>query len=163
MALPDDYTGAPHHTELKNEICARIANGETLRSICREPGKPNFSTVYDWMDLDFDFAQRFARAREDGHDAIASDCLAIADDSGAEIVFDPETGRLKVDGEVVQRAKLRIDTRLKLLAKWNPKKYGESTQVKHADADGGKLGIAGILGALDGRSTSLPGTDEAPQ
>ena len=36
---------------------------------------------------------------------------------------------------------LRVDTRLKLLAKWDPKRYGDATTVKHADADGEKLPI----------------------
>lgn len=116
------------HAAIKNEICSRIENGETLRSICREQGKPHFTTVYDWMKADEDFALRFACAREAGHDAIAEECLVIADESGAEISIDEKTGGLKVDGEVIQRAKLRIETRLKLLAKWNPR-YAES--LKH--------------------------------
>lgn len=146
--------------ELKDEICSRVENGETLRSICREEGKPHFTSVYDWMKKDEAFALRFAHARESGHDAIAEECLVIADESGADAVYDEKTGNIKVDGEVIQRAKLRIETRLKLLAKWNPKKYGESTQLKLADADGNKLPISNILGELDGRSAGLPGTKE---
>jgi hypothetical protein len=33
----------------------------------------------------------------------------------------------------VQRAKLRIDTRLKLLSKWDPKRYGEKLALGQAD------------------------------
>lgn len=33
--------------------------------------------------------------------------------------------------EHVQRSKLRIETRLKLLAKWNPKKWGEKVDLNH--------------------------------
>jgi len=124
--------------ELCDEICERIARGETLRSICREEGKPSWTTVYDWINDDPEFALRIARARDLGHDAIAEECMGIADESGAEVAVDPKTGRLVVDGEVIQRAKLRIETRIKLLAKWNPKKYGDKTQqdIQHLDAKG---------------------------
>lgn len=137
--------------------------GETLRAICREDGKPHWTTVYDWIAEDKDFALRIARARELGHDAISEECLHIADESGAEVSFDEETGGLKIDGEVIQRAKLRIETRLKLLAKWNPKKYGDSTQLKHADANGNNLPFTSILQALDGRSSGLPGAEESAE
>jgi hypothetical protein len=40
----------------------------------------------------------------------------------------------RLNAEHVQRSKLRIETRLKLLAKWSPKKYGERVQVA-GDAD----------------------------
>lgn len=39
----------------------------------------------------------------------------------------------------VRRDRLIVDTDLKLLAKWDPKRYGESFQLRHADADGGPL------------------------
>jgi len=124
--------------ELCDEICERIARGETLRAICREEGKPSWNAVYEWINADPEFASRIARARDLGHDAIAEECMVIADESGAEVAVDEKTGRLVVDGEVIQRAKLRIETRIKLLAKWNPKKYGDKTQqdIQHLDAKG---------------------------
>jgi hypothetical protein len=73
-----------------------------------------------------------ARAREIGYDAIAEDCLRIADDASNDWMETEHGPRL--NAEHVQRSKLRIETRLKLLAKWNPKKYGERVQVA-GDAD----------------------------
>jgi len=66
-------------------------------------------------------AESIARAREIGEHVIGDDCLAIADDR----TDDPASRRV------------RVETRLKLLAKWNPKKWGD--RVQHADADGEKL------------------------
>ena len=40
----------------------------------------------------------------------------------------------KLNGEHVQRSKLRIETRLKLLACWNPSKYGNKT-ILQGDKD----------------------------
>ena len=96
---------------------------------------PHYSTIYDWILKDADFAQRFARAREIGEDIIAQDCLAIADD-GSNDWMETQHGEdaessWKLNGEHVQRSKLRVDTRLKLLAKWNPKKYGDKVDLNH--------------------------------
>lgn len=114
---------------LMAEICERIANGEPLRQICRDEHMPNWSTVYDWMDADEEFSQRFARAREKGEEAIAAECLDIADDTSQDMIDTAYGPRLNT--EHVQRSKLRIETRLKLLAKWNPKKWGEKVDLNH--------------------------------
>jgi len=111
----------------KIEICARISTGETMRAISRSEGMPHWNTVYNWMSADEEFAVRIARARELGYDANADDCLEIADDS-SEDYLETESGE-RLNSEHVQRSKLRIDTRLKLLAKWSPGKYGEKIDV----------------------------------
>lgn len=100
-------------------ICAWISEGGTLRSFCRQPNTPNFSTVYDWIDKDKEFEQRFARARDIGYDSIAQECFDIADEKPPTI----EGGRK--DAGHVQWQKNRIWTRTQLLAKWSRKKYGD--------------------------------------
>ena len=70
------------------------------------------------MDKDAEFDARIARAREDGYDELAEKCMRIA--------FDPCRDQV----EVTQR-RLQVDTILKLLAKWNPKKYGDRQAVAH--------------------------------
>lgn len=124
-------------------VCERLKAGEPLAVICRDEDMPSDNTVRAWAKADPDFSSAIAHAREVGFDVIAASTLAIADDDSRdwEMIRDAEgnvTG-IKVDGEHVQRSKLRIETRLKLLAKWDPKRYGEAVQVKHADADGNGL------------------------
>lgn len=112
---------------LIEEILDRISNGEPLRQICRSEGMPSWVAVYDWIDSDPIFASRFAHARELGEEAIHQECLAIADSPliGDETEEDSE-GRVKTRrSDMLGHRKLQIETRLKLLAKWNPKKYGE--------------------------------------
>ena len=124
--------------ELCNEIVGRIASGEPLRQICRDEHMPSFVAVYDWIREDEEFALRIARAREDGADAIADEILAIADDGSNDWMEKKnENGDIigwSINGEHVQRSKLRVDARLKLLAKWHPKKYGDkiTTDVNHS-------------------------------
>lgn len=114
--------------ELLEEVCQRLSVGEPLAMICRSEGMPDPATVWRWAEKDEKIAQAIAYARELGEDYIAADCLNIADDNSKDIRYLPD-GREMTDADVVQRAKLRIDTRLKLLAKWNPKKWGDKVDL----------------------------------
>lgn len=127
-------TGRPstYDPAVATKICEQLSDGIPLREICRQAGMPPWQTVYSWMDRDAALVEAIARARELGYDAIAEDCLRIADDTANDYVETEHGPRL--NAEHVQRSKLRIETRLKLLAKWNPKKFGERVQVA-GDAD----------------------------
>lgn len=119
--------------ELADEICSRIAEGEPLRQICRDEHMPSWRTVYRWIEADEEFASRIARARDLGFDAIAESCFDIADDATNDWMekYDREGSAVgwQINGDHVQRSKLRIETRLKLLAKWSPKKYGDRQEI----------------------------------
>jgi len=45
------------------------------------------------------------------------------------------------DTDHIQRSKLRVETRLKLLAKWNPRKWGDRQQIEHS----GKVGLESLV------------------
>jgi hypothetical protein len=124
--------------KLADSICARISDGEPLKALCREPGMPAWRTVYDWLEKHPEFAKAMERARELGADAIAAECLEIADTpmEGVEVTMRGKTKETK-RGDMLGHRKLQIETRLKLLAKWHPKKYGE--KVEHTGAGGGPV------------------------
>jgi hypothetical protein len=116
--------------ELVEEICDRLADGEPLRHICRSDGMPSWRTVYDWLGQNEDFAARIARARELGEVAISEQCMEIADDEQHDWVM---TKKGTVCNEVaVGRAKLQVWTRLQLLARWNPNKWGDRQKLEHS-------------------------------
>ena len=126
---------------MQDAICAQIADGMPLRVICRQEGMPAWRTVYQWIEADPEFAARMEKARLLGYDAIAEEALEIADDGRndwMEREGDDGDG-YKLNGEHVQRSKLRIETRLKLLAKWHPKKYGEKVTQEHTGPGGGAV------------------------
>jgi hypothetical protein len=127
-------TGRPstYDPAVATKICEQLSEGISLREICRQEGMPPWQTVYSWMERDASLVEAIARAREIGYDALAEECLKIADD-GTNDYVEGERGP-QLNSEHIQRSKLRIETRLKLLAKWNPKKYGERVQVA-GDAD----------------------------
>lgn len=114
--------------DIVEELIEWISQGKTLREYCRQPGKPAWRTVYAWMAKDVDFYARFAHARELGHDAIAEETLEIIDTFPMEAVS--ESGS-RLDSGHVAWLKNRVEQRMKLLAKWNPKKYGDKVGLQH--------------------------------
>ena len=125
--------------EIIDEIVEGLSDGVPLRELCRREGMPSWRTIYSWMDADEAVASRIAQARDVGYDAIAEDILDIADDGTNDWVErkrnDGSTD-VVIDSEHVQRSKLRIETRLKLLAKWSPKKYGDNTTLNLGNKNG---------------------------
>ena len=125
-------TGRPskYTPELAAEICERLSNGEPLRQICRDDHMPGWVAVYEWMARDKDLSERIAHAREQGFEALAEEALVIADTpvfGQKQIMTDQGTSTTVED--MLGHRKLQIETRLKLLAKWNPKKYGDRVQL----------------------------------
>ena len=104
-----------------DEIVERLSSGEPMAQICRDEGMPSYSTVYSWMQTKEEVSKAIACAREEGEDVIASNTRLIARGTSVESTKD------------VQRDKLIIDTDLKLLAKWNPKKYGDKIGIGGAE------------------------------
>ncbi len=122
--------------ELVEAICARLATGEPLAAICRDEGMPAYRTVKDWQDSDPEVSAAIARAREAGEDTLAAECLAIADTPVVgERRKETADGVEIVTEDMLGHRKLQIETRLKLLAKWNPKKWGERVAVDHGVQD----------------------------
>lgn len=106
-----------------NEILERLSAGEPLAQICRDEHMPSVRVIYDWLEDDAEFSAAYARARVAGHDIIATQTMAIADEPP------PLTAQGSTDSGAVQHAKLRIWTRMQLLAKWDPKRYGERVEL----------------------------------
>lgn len=106
---------------------------------------PAWRTVYDWKNADAAFSARIAGAREAGFDAIAHECLDIADETAFDTI-EGENG-LRANTEWISRSKLRVETRLKLLAKWDPQRYGDKIQQEVTGKGGGALQI--VLNPID--------------
>jgi hypothetical protein len=129
--------------QLQEELLDWIASGQTLRAFCRQQGKPAWRTVYDWIEADPDLAARIARARDIGADAIAEEALSIADTPQAGVITTvDEDGTKTVTEDMLGHRKLQVDTRLKLLAKWNPKRYGDKIDHTLSGKNGGPIVIS---------------------
>lgn len=119
--------------KLADEICCRIAGGETLSQICRDDYMPARSTIAGWvLDNYQNFSGKYARAKDLQLDYWADETIDIADDSSNDwIERETEKGRLVEvpNTELVQRARLRIDSRKWLLSKLKPERYGDSLKL----------------------------------
>lgn len=126
--------------EIAAEICERLSKGEPLAVICRDEHMPAVRTVSDWTKADARFSADFLRAREEGGHALAAQCLDISDDERHDWKM---TRKGTITNEVaIARAKLQVETRLKLLAKWFPKAYGDKLDVNH----GGEVKVKVTIG-----------------
>lgn len=107
MGRPTKYT-----QQLADEICERIMNGESLRSIVSDAGMPNRSSVHKWLAENKAFSDQYAKAKDNQADTLADELLFIADTA-----------------EDVQKARLQVDTRKWVASKLKPKKYGDKMDV----------------------------------
>ena len=128
---------------IADSIIEQLSAGVPLAEICRGEGMPDRRTVNNWTREHPEFAERYQAARDDGFDVIAADCLRIADTPQEGVIEkyeqvpipnpDDPDGEATTEFRIVERKvedmlghrKLQIETRLKLLAKWDPKRYGE--------------------------------------
>lgn len=122
VGRPSDYT-----PQLATEICARIADGESLRSVARRDDMPAMSTVFKWLREHAGFSEQYARAKDESADAHAEDMTDIADEP-------PRMTLNKYGAEVVDSGyetyrKTRIDTRKWAASKLKPKKYGDKLEL----------------------------------
>lgn len=138
--LPKD-TG-PFDAGIALEVLTQIGKGEPLAAICRGEGMPSSWTVQRWRKRVPEFDEAFVLARELGFDALAEECILIAEDGSEDWVDRPMRGGgtyRAVDAEAIARSKLRIETRLKLLAKWDRPRYGDHQALEMTGKDGSPL------------------------
>jgi hypothetical protein len=104
---------------------------------------PAWQTIYDWMYRDDALGEKgvglskaIAHARDLGYDAMAEECLIIADTPkfGQTQVMTDKGSSTTVE-DMLGHRKLQIETRLKLLAKFNPKKYGDKVVIGGAPGE----------------------------
>jgi hypothetical protein len=119
--------------KLADEICKRIAEGESVRAIVADKKMPSASTIFRWL-LDQDkkpFWEQYAHARNVQAELMFDELLEIADD-GSNDWMTVNFGKREVqmeNKEVTNRSKLRVDTRKWYLSKVLPKKFGDKLDV----------------------------------
>lgn len=156
-------TGDETYTpEIADEILERLSNGESLRAICRDGHMPAAPTVCAWVSNNIHgFAEQYARARDRGLDEIADELLEIADDGRNDWMerTDPDNPGWELNGEHVQRSRLRLDARKWYLSKLAPKRYGDRLELDgkldtgSKSADELRAELAALRAKIDGAAT----------
>jgi hypothetical protein len=131
VGRPSDYSD-----EMVGLICARLADGESLRKICESADMPDKATVFRWLadESKVGFRDQYVRAREAQADKLAEEILEIADD-GRNDTYQTDDGEA-VNHDVIARSRLRVDARKWLASKMAPKKYGDKVQAEISGPDG---------------------------
>jgi len=125
---PKGYT-----EKIAQQICDQIAEGYSLRKICKQQGYPSKTAVFRWLldDSLKGFRDQYARAREMQAQGWADDIIDIADDGENDTyiasVDDEAVERTNFDN--IQRSRLRVDARKWILSKLLPKKYGDKIEI----------------------------------
>lgn len=109
------------------EFCKRIAQGNSLRTVCLAEDMPSANSIFYWFSIHPEFLQQYQRATEARAEAMAEDILDISDDGSNDymIITKGKHSYNVEDKEVTNRSKLRVETRKWLMSKMKPKKYGE--------------------------------------
>jgi hypothetical protein len=116
--------------QLIDEICERIALGETLRSICLDNHMPARIQILRWLKKYPDFRSQYAQARLDQADTFAEEIIDIGRTAG-----DAQLGRLQMDALKWASSKIA------------PKKYGD--KVEHEVNGTQKLNLTFTIGGRD--------------
>lgn len=127
-----DDRGRPtvHTQEIAAHICQKLAEGMSLRAICRlgageNDTFPSEAAVRQWVIDDREgFAAQYTRSRE-----IGLDCRADALIEDAKQAKDAALGRLAFDADRWYLSKLA------------PKRYGDKLQAEVSGADGGPIAV----------------------
>lgn len=156
---PSKYTA-----ELAERICARIIACESLRAICTDDDMPDAATVFRWLASTSDdyvgFREQYARARTMQAEHLVDQILEISDDgrndwmerqSEAEKGGGIGTGWV-LNGEHVQRSRLRVDSRKWFASKVAPKIYGDKIAAEVSGANGGPLVVSWAMSPEQGTS-----------
>ena len=94
---------------IAQEVFKQMREGKSTLQACKSIGIIH-STFCKWMNDDAELAHEYARAREDLHEVIAAEIVAIAD----QPVGSTESGA--TDTGAVQKQRLQVDTRKWLLS-----------------------------------------------
>ena len=133
MGRPSDYT-----PEIGAAICERLADGESLKSICAADDMPCKASVYLWLGKHPEFMDMYTRAREDQADTLADEIVQIADD-GKNDTYVTEAGQEVVNHDHIARSRLRVEARKWVAAKLKPKKYGDKVETTVQGPGGGPV------------------------
>lgn len=135
MSRPSEFS-----QQIADQICERLADGESLREICRAEDMPNKSTVFRWLASRPEFCDQYTRAREEQAETLADEIVDIADeDPGVISRGEGDRAEVSVDSAAVAHQRLRIEARKWVASKLKPKRYGDKMAQEISGPEGGAI------------------------
>jgi hypothetical protein len=115
--------------QIFDEICVRIAEGESLRKICKDEKMPAMVNVWRWLNNSEELSNQYARAREEQAENLVDEIIDISDYKKDDTYLD-ESGKEVINQEVIARSRLRVDARKWVASKLKPKRFGDYTKIQ---------------------------------
>lgn len=139
-------TGRPtvYSVEVCEVIFDRMSKGESILKICNSEDMPTRRMFYKWMQENEEMRNNYARACEARQEYIFEELFDIADDGSNDLmtITKGDISYEQENKEVTNRSRLRVDTRKWILARMNPKKYGDKVQTELS----GEIAVKQITG-----------------
>lgn len=134
--------------KLSDEICDRIATGESLNTICQDLGIA-YRAVLMWLRKYPEFMLKYMRARDEQADFYADELRDIA-------------YNVPADKDAIEKAKLKSENLKWIASKLKPRKYGDKLDLT---SDGEKLEqpIYGGLSVAPKQRTAVEGEVVKPK
>lgn len=127
----------PYSDNLAQEICERVSAGELLILICDDEHMPTVRRAYQWLKEHSEFQQLYNASLQDRLSIFEEQIIAISDDVKRDFRTVIKKGQEKrvADPEVIARAKLRVETRLKYLRAFKPQRWAEQSTLNVKSAN----------------------------
>jgi hypothetical protein len=129
---PNKLVFVKYSEEVAAAICSQIASGDSLKTICNREGMPDRAAVFMWLKREEGFLAMYNAAVAERAECHAEEILDIADDGTNDWMEQnaKDNAGWRVNGEAIQRSRVRIDTRKWLMSKLHPTKYGDFQRVE---------------------------------
>ena len=112
--MPKLYT-QEQKDNIFNAIFVDLVNGMAIRNSIKSK-EIDITTFYNWINNNEDYSKRYARATELRSIQMADEILNIADSTADDVIIDEE-GNAITNHNIIQRDRLRVDTRKWLMSK----------------------------------------------
>lgn len=128
-----------------SEICERLIEGNSLRSICSDPEMPSLATVASWMYNDKEFYEMYCRTKQMQAEVLADEIINLADEART------------ADFKFTNAYRLAVDTRKWAATKLLNNRYGDKVQQTHEVGDR----LKSLIEEIDGRTLGPPALRDA--
>jgi hypothetical protein len=148
--------------ELFVKLLDRLAQGETLVAICADQTMPTRQSLFQKLYKDENARELYYAAREMQMEAMAEEILELSDNAENDWSTD-DRGRRMANNDVIQRARLKVDTRKFIMAKMAPRRFGEKNFTEVSGDPNKPLTLTVVTGVPRGALSLVRGDLPAPK
>lgn len=153
--------------EILEKVFESIDEGLSLRAACEKVGFPR-KTVEGWIEADQELSAQYLRARANRAELLFEEALRLQDERPESVIqlgSDGESGTKRMDPAFVSWQANRVNLRMRMIAKMDPKRYGEKVELAHSGqikSDAPDLSKLGTDELLTVRALMAKASPDAP-